>query len=487
MNKESFNYLYSFKYKEKEYVYLINKNYPFYFLEYNSATNNFIYPDIDTYKELYNKFYSNEQLLPFNMIEEIKLIKDKLFNKTFNLVPLIRTTSGLLTIVMALSLCGCKQTDKVNQTTNTESSSIVATQGVDQEIKNYFKQYNMDVTSRDYNDSDYIFVTEFINSNNKKQITLHTFDEFRKHTNLTSKPTWEDVINAFKNNQNIDQEKLNIILEGINNMSSSKELKNFDLSVLYANANKMKIKYCTTEEMIDTVGRESVYAYFDVVSGTVYLPSDKPLENFEFIHEVLGHGSLSYRSETNDALTVFDCTNYIMLPTEERYTGYSLGTVVVEGGANMIAHIATQDYSVSTFYEIYEEELRVIADLCNVEVGDLFNYKGISLYDLMYKNGISTPVEYIFYMDGIFKGQLYCEFSELMERLFVDATEEKIKNTTKEEQDKIIKATIEIIKDSYFKNKKELNFAYSGGEVKYNFEESANNYEESINKIRNGK
>ena len=38
----------------------------------------------------------------------------------------------------------------------------------------------------------------------------------------------------------------------------------------------------------------------------------------------------------------------------------------------------------------------------------------------MYKNGISTPVEYIFYMDGIFKGQLYFEFSSIMERLFVD-------------------------------------------------------------------
>lgn len=487
MNKELFNYLYSFKYKEKEYIYLINKQYPFYFLEYNPSTNNFEYPDIDTYKDLYNKFYSNEQLLPFNMIEEIKTLKTRLHNKSFNLVPLIRTTSGLLTLVMALSLCGCKQTNKVNQTPNTESSSIVATQDVDQEIKNYFKQYNMDVTSRDYNDSDYIFVTEFINNNNKKQVTLHTFDEFRKHTNITSTPTWDDVINAFKNNQNIDQEKLNIILECIDNMKNNSELKNIDLSVLYANANKMKFKYCTTEEMINTVGRDSVYAYFDVVSGTVYLPSDKPLEKFEFIHEVLGHGTLSYRDETSDKLIVFDCTNYIMLPTEERYTGYSLGTVVVEGGANMIAHIATNDYSVSTFYEIYEEELRVIAKFCNVEVGDLFNHKGISLYDLMYKNGISTPVEYIFYMDGIFKGQLYCEFSELMERLAIDATEEKITNATKEEQEKIIKATIAIIKDSYFKNKNELNFAYPGGEINYNFEEAADNYEESINQIRNSK
>ena len=45
--------------------------------------------------------------------------------------------------------------------------------------------------------------------------------------------------------------------------------------------------------MINTTNRDSVYAYFDVASKTVYLPSDRPLEKFEFIHEVLGHGTLA--------------------------------------------------------------------------------------------------------------------------------------------------------------------------------------------------
>mgnify|MGYP003291274079 CR=1 FL=1 len=40
MKKESFKYLYSFKYNNKEYIYLISKNCPFYFLEYNYTTNN---------------------------------------------------------------------------------------------------------------------------------------------------------------------------------------------------------------------------------------------------------------------------------------------------------------------------------------------------------------------------------------------------------------------------------------------------------------
>ena len=176
-----------------------------------------------------------------------------------------------------------------------------------------------------------------------------------------------------------------------------------------------------------------------------------------------------------------------MLPTDNRYTGYSAGAMVSEGGANMIAHLATKDYSVSTFYELYEEELRVIAKLCNVSIGELFNHKGIALYDLMYKNGINTPVEYIFKMDGIMKGQLYCEFSDLMDRLLVDATEETFKSLPASKQDELIKQTIQMIKDTHLNNKTELSYSYPGGSIDYNFEETANTYEENMNGLRRSK
>jgi len=487
MKKEKFKYLYSFKYNNKEYIYLTSKNYPFYFLEYNSNTNNFEYPDIDTFKELYSRFYSNETILSFDIKEDLRKIKEKLSNINIDITPLIRTTSGLLSIVLVLSMCGCKQTDDLNTTSNTESSAIVQVQDKYQEIYDYFKSYDMDVVDKEYDGNDYIFVKDFINSNNKHQITLETYEDFRKYSRINFIPTWEDVINAFQSNENIDNDKKNIILDCINNMKNNEELKGIDLSVLYANANRMKFKYISSKEMINTVNRDSVYAYFDTVSGIVYLPSDKPLEKFEFIHEVLGHGTLAYREETEDLLVVFDCTNYLMLPTENRYTGYSVGNMVSEGGANMIAHLATNDYSVNSFYELYEEELRVIAELCNVSIGELFNHKGISLYDLMYKNGISTPVEYIFKMDGIYKGQMYCEFSDLMERLFVDATEEKFINSNEDKQNEIIKSTIKIIRNSYFKDQGEISFNYSGGYINYSFEESVNKYEENMNKLRGGK
>lgn len=484
MKEESFKYLYSFKYNNKEYIYLISKNYPFYFLEYNSNSNNFDYPDIDTFEELYSKFYSNDNVLYFNILNDLKEIKKKLFNININITPLIRTTSGLLSIALVLSMCGCTQTNDINTQSNKKISSIVEVQDKNQEIYNYFKKYNMDVISKEYDGNDYIFVKDFINNDNKHQITLQTFEDFRKFNNIDFIPTWDDVINAFENNQNIDNNKKAIILDSINNLRNSPELKDMDLSVLYVNAQKMKFKYLSSEEMIDNVNRDSVYAYFDTAPGIVYLPKDKPLKTFEFIHEVLGHGALAYRQETENSVIVFDCTNFLMLPTDNRYTGHSVGVMVGEGGANLIAHLATNDYNVSTFYELYEEELRVIAELCNVSIGQLFNHKGISLYDLMHKKGINTPVEYIFKMDGIYKGQLYCEFSYLMERLLVDATEEKFISSNADKQSEIIETTVNIIRDSYFKDKKELVFDYTGGTINYNFEESANKYKENMDKLK---
>ena len=158
--------------------------------------------------------------------------------------------------------------------------------------------------------------------------------------------------------------------------------------------------------------------------------------------------------------------------------------MVSEGGANMIARVATKDRSEPSFYELYEEELRVIAALCNVSLGELFNHKGISLYDLMYQNNINTPVEYIFKMDGIYKGQLYCEFSDLMERLFVDATIENYQKASEEEKRKIVEQTLRIIRNSHFIDRQEMNFEYVGGSINYNFEETATEYEENMNKFK---
>ena len=486
MKKEDFEYLYSFRYKNKDYVYLTSKSYPFYFLEYNHSTKKFEYPNIEDFTELYKKFYSYDGVLSFDKDNISKKLRGLLSEIKMNIKPLVKTTTGLIALSVALSMCGCMQVPKTDNIQ--EPTAIVESQSPrGDEIHKYFSEYDIDVISREYDGNDYIFTRSFINKNGKNQITIDNFDTFREVAEIDFNPTWEDIEQAFRNNKNIDNDKKSIILEYLENMKNSEELKEMDLSVLYANAKRMNFEHLTSKEITDKVNRDSVYAYFDTTTGTVYLPSDRPLEKFEFAHEVLGHGSLSYREEKENKLYIFDCTNYIMLKTDSNYNGYPLGTTVSEGGANMIAHIATKDYSVDNFYQLYEEELRAIAELCNLSVGELFNHKGVSLYDLMYQNNISTPVEYIFKMDGIFKGKQYCEFSDLMECLFKDATEEKFVSATKQEQDQIIKDTVNIIRNSQFKDKKGLHFDYTGGSIDYDFDKTAENYTNTMNELRNGK
>ena len=480
MKKETFQYLYSFQYKNKEYIYLISKNYPFYFMEYNQEKDCFQYPDIEVFKELYDMFYHNNLVL-IPLKERLKKLKESLLKININIAPFVRTTSGVLSLVLVLSMCGCTQTKDRSNNHQTEVATMMKKDDETQEIMAYFKEYDMDVTIKEYDGNDYIFAQNFINKDNKRQIILQSFEEFREYTQMDFTPTWEDVEKAFQDNQKIDDAKRSIILECLNNMKNTEELKDLDLSILYGNARRMQIQYLSKEEMQQTVKNESVYAYFDKTTGTVFLPNDVPFKEFEFIHEVLGHGTLAYRNKMEDSIVSFDGTNYLMLPTNNRYTGFSIGSMIGEGGANMIAHFATNDYNSHSFYEMYEEELRVIARLCNVSIGELLNHKGMSFYDLMYQNGISSPVEYIYKMDGLMKGQLYCEFSDLMERLLVDATEEKYDIFSKTEKEDILNTTIDIIRDSYFKDQKELSYDYSEGTMNYNFEEMANQYKDNMN------
>jgi hypothetical protein len=69
-------------------------------------------------------------------------------------------------------MCGCTQTNNINNTSNVETSAIVETQDKSQEIYNYFKSYNIDVIDKEYDGNDYIFVKDFMNSNNKHQIHI---------------------------------------------------------------------------------------------------------------------------------------------------------------------------------------------------------------------------------------------------------------------------------------------------------------------------
>ena len=468
-----FKYLYSFKYKGKDYIFLTSKEYPFYFAEYDKNTKKTIVPDIGIFLELHDLYQKDAFLSVKDKLYNIKSILEK---RWVEAKPLVRTTSGVLTLSLALSLCGCTQIPLPPK----EETSISVSQ--EDELTNYFLSHGIHIDRKNYNGDEYIFVKDCVGSSGVKQITLSSLEEFRAFKNMEEVPTYEMVYDAFKNNINIPDEEKEVILESLLNMQNSKELEELDLSVLYFNAKRMSIKKIPFDLLKEKVNNESVYAFFETSTGDVYIPSDIPFEKFEFIHEVLGHGTLAYREKIDDNLYIYDGTNQLMFPTEDRYTGYSLGKTFSEGGANIIARCAVKDDNTKTFYQLFEEELRLIAEACHVSIGELLNYRGESFYDLMYQNYVNYPVKYMIESDLVFNGIVNTEFSTLLETLLLDATYEDYVASDEAKKEDIISSTMDIIRNSNFKEG--LEFSYPDGTIYYDPEKSALNYKEKMEKVK---
>lgn len=467
MDKVSFKYLYSFTYNKKTFLYLTSLKYPFYILEYNRESKKCAFPDAQDFFEIYELFQNNNGKLCFSAREIVTLAKEKIQNIKLDFAPKVRTVSGLLALSLALFLCGC--TARTSELPNIPETSTSALSESLDTMLDYFNSYGIHVSKRTYNNEDYYFVNDCYTQKGNHQITLTSLNDFKEYVGLEKSPTYDDVKNALEENSSIDEDKKEIILKGLKKMEASKDLKRFDLSVLYTNIKRMKFTYLSSEELTKTVNRKDAYAYFETETGTVYLPSDKNFEEFEFLHEVLGHGSLAYRNRTDGELVIYDCTNDLMLNNGNNYMNYSMGIMVSEGGANIVAHIALPDSPVHTFYELYEEELRLISEFCGTSIGEMLNHKGIELCDLMAKNNINNPANYIMMGDGIINGYLYGDFALTLENLAIDATEEKYLETSNKED--VLKATLDIIRNSSFKDG--LSFAYPGGSIDYNPKESS--------------
>lgn len=483
MKTLKFKYLYSFKYNNKDYFFLTSKEYPFYFLEYDQKTGNINFPDINTYLDLYDKFQSD---FVFTFKDKLTKLKEDLSNEFLNVKPLVRTTSGVLALSIALSLCGCSQTKEIPENIKEETSIEEQVENpayLLDEVQSYLLQNGITSTKKSYNDDDYYFVKSCTTSSGTRQIYLSSNEEFKELVNIENDPTYDDVIKEFQNNENIPEEEKQIIVDALNNMKNSKELEKLELCVLYTNAKRMSINKIPYDTLKEVTGAESVYAYFETETGKVFIPSDKPFEKFEFIHEVLGHGSIAYRERKDDNLYIYDGFSQIMLPTDNRYTGYSIGKAFSEGGANIIARICVPDDDTKTFYQLFEEELRLIASTCNLSLGELLNNKGEAFYDVMYHNYINYPVRYIIESDAVYNGVIYTEFSVLLESIMLDGIYEEYINASEEEKESIIKSTSEVIRNSSFKDG--LHFEYPGGTIDYNPDESADNFEEKIRGVEN--
>ena len=127
---------------------------------------------------------------------------------------------------------------------------------------------------------------------------------------------------------------------------------------------------------------------------------------------------------------------------------------------------------------------------CKIDIyNEVDEYKLIANYKIYYKNTEVLKIEkdekYI--SDNEKTLEYFNEYKKLEHENLNNLYGEVLYNISDSENEVIIKSTIDIINDSYFKDKEELNYSYNGGTINYNFKESVETYEENMNNLKGNK
>lgn len=373
--------------------------------------------------------------------------KDRLHK--LKLIPKIIHKGGLIPLAAALVLSGCAK--EVNETGDNMHDKII-NMGKEQGMEIVFPEYETEIP----------FVRQrYVNEFGADTLYCNGIEEFKREVGITTSPSHEDVIEAFKNNKTIPDDYLKMIVKNIENMKE--KMPDLDLSALYCNAKRMKFVPINSEGASNYLKNSETPAAFNILTGEVYYnPQNKELDEFSIIHEVLGHGSIEclYEKEDKKVYTGFYSDLLVAKSDGEKlyYTPYSVGIMYTEGAADMIARTITGQTQLS-IYNFAEEELRIISSLTDSSISELINSRGIGFYERMKKCNIDEPVIYIMQTDNIYRdystGKMAAggnAIRNIYEGLVIDAAEEDITNNG----DKNIKGYIDILTDTYFDEGVEL-------------------------------
>ena len=250
MKKRNFKYLYSFKYKDKNYAYFFNNNYPFYILEIDIKTKKLSYPEYDDFVELFNIYNKNSNISFYIDKHTILNTNKGLMNKTFSFIPKIKYMGATILLSAALLLNGC--------TINPPSNEEVVI-NIDEDLE-YLKSCGYDAVRKYYaDDNNYIFLKQFFSSKENKEVTYcENLDQFKEFTKLNFTPTFDDIVNIIKENKNIESKYSDYLLKFINNMKNDSELNTMDLSILYLNLKRMKIIEIPSEELCNITQNQKI-------------------------------------------------------------------------------------------------------------------------------------------------------------------------------------------------------------------------------------
>lgn len=357
----------------------------------------------------------NNYSIKNNCLEKIKII------------PKVLYKGMLISLTSALLLSGCAHNSTVVENNNINTSSSYVLQVEEESQKNGYI-----VDTSDYN-------VAFVRSGFVEDFKNDTYfcvnsSEFGIYAGVFEDYTYDDVRECFKNNETIPDRIKEYIYEGLDNMEQ--ELPNLDLTVLYYNASRIKYIEVNAEQM----GSETTLAKFNIGNQNFLYNPDiaNDYEKFTIAHEVLGHGSLEGTCVSDGQLKYYGFMTPIMVKVDDNTVqDKNVGLSYTEAAANMIARIASHE-EFTNIYNYAEEELRIIKETCNLTDDELFNKRGMFLYDRMFKNNIDNPISIAIQSDTLLydyrlkdfeKLRENREMSNVIETLVADAYEEEYEET----------------------------------------------------------
>lgn len=464
---QNFKYLYNVNFNNKEFMVLNNEKIPFYLIEINYDTGKLKYPEFEDFFQYFNLHNKKNVILE---ISDRLDDKNYISRKIFEIVPKVIYKGQVILLSLALSLSGC------GKTTNSNLGK--------QQLLSQLKQQGIIAEYGSY-DEEVIFVHEYdCQEFGGKTIFCRNLDELKSYVGDYS-PTYDDIINIFKEKPNIKSDYLECIIANLQKMKDV--FPELDLTILYYNAKRMNFVEVSQEEMNKICGRPDKSACYNLKTANVfYNPHNASFDEFTLIHEVLGHGAIDilYKDNNLNKYVYYGFYSVILknIQTEnqEIYCPYSIGSIFIEGVADMIAR-KTTGKSQDSIYNYGEEMLRIFAELCNMNCSELINSRGIDLYNKLYSiANLNNPVSYAIEADTIYidyhhhniKSEL--SLKNLFERLIIDSATENVQKTG----EKAIEEAKEIMTSTYFDGDIKL-YYYLNNENEIKILTSYNPYESS--------
>lgn len=385
-NSITYKLLGKVNYKGNEFNIYRDKKYRKFYLKIIKDNNfaNLMYPTWEEYNEL-NKIFGMNYIKDIETLIKQKNSGSKLSDKKIvKFIPKVITKVGLLTILTAIKLCG-------DELKSGSISTQIISQITDENLLEY-RGYSIEKIE------DGIYALNKVTVDEDTYIMCRNVDELKKELGLEGIPTYDDLLNAIKNNENISGRYEEWFCEAISNLSHNEEFKDVDFSVLLYNIQRMKIEEKTSEEIIERAENDNVVAFYEPATQKVGVNPNN-VTKYIFLHEALGHASTqlivdNIHYESNVILSIVDRNSDGSMGNID---AIFIGSGLEEGKADLLTEISLNfSEKAASVYDIEKETFREYKETLRLSWADIINNSmTLKIITEMKKIGIENPIEYI--------------------------------------------------------------------------------------------